>query len=408
MAFEALLAREPVRRLLEALSRDGEEARIVGGAVRNTLMGLAAGDIDIATTCLPGEVMHRVTEAGFKAVPTGLAHGTVTAVLDGVPHEITSLREDVESHGRHATVAFGRDWRSDAARRDFTVNAMSVGLDGTLHDFFGGQEDVRSGRIRFIGDPAQRIAEDYLRILRFFRFSALYSRTGLDKAGFDACIVGREGLLSLSKERLNAELMKLLAAADPAPVISAIAGAGLLTLITGTVPLSASLTRLIAVEQALEIEGDPIRRLACLFVLVREDAERLRGRLRLSNEAFRRLDGIGHGWRFPSPERGERAAKALLYAAGPRGYTDRVLIGFARSGAALNDDDWHALIELPQRYNAPSFPVGGEDLALRGVKRGPDLGDALARVRALWLAEGLPTDRASIDALIVKGLSGPL
>jgi poly(A) polymerase len=406
--LSGLLSKANVQALLALLDRDGEEARIVGGAVRNALIGVDQGDVDMATTALPQEVIRRVTAAGFKAVPTGIDHGTVTVVVDHQGFEVTTLREDVVTDGRHATVAFGRSWEKDAARRDFTVNAMSLSRDGVLHDYFSGREDLKAGRIAFIGEAGQRIEEDFLRILRFFRFSAFYIRTGLDEAGFAACIAKREGLLTLSKERINAELMKLLAAPDPSPIITAMAGAGLLSLITGTVPQSATLARMVAVERALDLPPDPIRRLGSLFVLIREDAERLRVRLRLSNEAFRRLDGIGHAWRFLSPARGDNAAKAMLFAAGPRGYADRVLTGFARSGAPLDDEDWHKLISLPKHWHAPSFPVGGEDLALRGMLRGPDMGDVLARIKALWLAEGLPTDRPSIEALIIKGMAGPV
>ena len=195
----AWLQQAPLAPLLAVLDRDGEEARVVGGAVRNTLIGAPPGDIDIATTALPREVMRRVEAAGFKAVPTGIEHGTVTVVAEGRPFEVTTLREDVETFGRHAKVAFGRDWRRDAERRDFTMNALSVSRDGTIYDYVGGLADITERRVRFIGEPSLRIAEDYLRILRFFRFHAAYGRYAPDPAGVAACIAARAGLDHLSR-----------------------------------------------------------------------------------------------------------------------------------------------------------------------------------------------------------------
>ena len=192
------------------LDRDGEEARVVGGAVRNALLGLGADEIDVATTAVPEEVVRRVQAAGFKAVPTGIEHGTVTVVADKIPFEVTTLRQDVETYGRHAKVAFGRDWKADAERRDFTINAFSARADGTVYDYVGGLADLKARRVRFIGDPQQRIEEDYLRILRFFRFHAAYGTSDHpDREGLEACIAGRDGLDHLSRERVRMELMKL-------------------------------------------------------------------------------------------------------------------------------------------------------------------------------------------------------
>src|SRR5580700_10962635 len=213
--------------LLALLDSDGEEARVVGGAVRNTLRAEPVGDIDIATTALPDEVIRRVEAAGFKAVPTGIEHGTVTVVAEGRPHEVTTLREDVETDGRRAKVAFGRDWRRDAERRDFTMNALSVTPDGAVHDYVGGLADLAARRVRFIGEPRARIAEDYLRILRFFRFHAAYAHGPPDPQGLHACIVARDGLRTLSRERVRAELVKLLVAPHAVATLAAMAEAGL-------------------------------------------------------------------------------------------------------------------------------------------------------------------------------------
>src|SRR5579864_1922479 len=239
------LAAPPVGRVLALLDRDGEEARVVGGAARNALMGLAPSDVDIATTAVPEEVMRRAAAAGVKAVPTGIDHGTVTLVVDGTPFEVTTLREDVETFGRKAKVAFGRDWKADAERRDFTMNALSISRDGVVHDYVGGLADLRANRVRFIGDPARRIAEDYLRILRFFRFHASYAHGPPDPAGLHACIVAREGLRTLSRERVRLELMKLLVAPYAVATLAAMAEAGLIELLLGGVPLLASFANMV-------------------------------------------------------------------------------------------------------------------------------------------------------------------
>src|SRR5580700_8523674 len=202
----------PTARVLELLNGHGEEARVVGGAVRNALLKIPIQDIDIATTALPAEVIRRAKAAGIKAVPTGIEHGTVTLVVDGIPFEVTTLREDVETFGRKANVAFGRDWKVDAERRDFTINALSITPGGIVHDYVGGLDDRSQRRLRFIGDPARRIAEDYLRILRFYRIQASYSNGVPDRDGLHACIVARDGLAALSRERVCGELMKLLVA----------------------------------------------------------------------------------------------------------------------------------------------------------------------------------------------------
>src|SRR6184192_351226 len=202
----------PAARVLGLLNGGGEEARVIGGAVRNALLNIPLGDIDIATTALPDEVVRRAKAAGIKCVPTGIHHGTVTLVVDAQPFEVTTLREDTETFGRKAKVAFGRDWIRDAERRDFTINGLSVGADGVVHDYVGGLYDIAARRVRFIGDPDRRIAEDYLRILRFFRFHAAYGEGAPDGAGVAACIAGRAGLHRLSRERIRMEMLKLLAA----------------------------------------------------------------------------------------------------------------------------------------------------------------------------------------------------
>lgn len=396
----------PAARLLAVLNAGAEEARPVGGAVRNALIGLPPGDVDIATTALPDAVVRAVKVAGFKSVPTGIAHGTVTVVVEGRGFEVTTLREDVETDGRRAVVRFGRDWKADASRRDFTVNAMSLTPDGILHDYFGGAADLAAGRIRFIGDPVRRIREDRLRILRFFRFHASFARGEPDTAALEACIAERAGLAELSRERLRMEMMKLVVAARAGETLQVMADAGLLGSLLGGVPFCRDLARLADIERRLGLETEAPRRLGALAVLIREDADRLRERLALSNEEYRRLDGIGHGWHGLDPATGELAAKAALFAAGPRGYRDRVLVAFARSGAAPDDAGWLALAGLAERWKAPAFPISGNDLVARGIPAGPELGSALARLRQAWIAADFPTSNGAIAGLITQLTTG--
>ncbi len=248
----AWLKEATIARLLTLLDRDGEEARVVGGAVRNALMELPVGEIDVATTAVPQEVVRRVEAAGFKAKPTGIEHGTVTAIIDGRPFEVTTLRQDVETFGRKAKVAFGRDWKADAQRRDFTINALSVSADGEIYDYVGGLADIAAQRVLFIGDPGQRIAEDYLRILRFFRFHAWYGNGAPDAAGLHACIAARSGLDTLSRERVRMEMLKLLLAPHATPTLAVMAEAGILGTVLGGVPLLASFENTAKAEAGID------------------------------------------------------------------------------------------------------------------------------------------------------------
>src|SRR5260221_3764784 len=290
-------------RVLALLNGDGEEARVVGGAVRNALLKIPTGDIDIATTALPDEVVRRAKIAGIKCVPTGIDHGTVTLVVDAQPFEVTTLRQDTETYGRKARVAFGRDWVRDAERRDFTINGLSVDAAGYVHDHVGGLADIEARRVRFIGDAAQRIAEDYLRILRFFRMHAAYGAGAPDRAGYLACIAGRAGLSNLSAERVRMEMLKLLVADGAEGAVTAMADAGLLLTIVGGITYTGPFAAMISAERALGLAPDPVRRLAALAVAVTEDAQRVAARLRLSNAETKMLDSMGHRWwRFAGME----------------------------------------------------------------------------------------------------------
>jgi poly(A) polymerase len=389
----------PLGDLLAVLDSTGEEARVVGGAVRNALLGLPLGDIDVATTAPPSEVTHRAQTAGFKVVPTGIEHGTVTVVADKRAFEVTTLREDVETFGRHAKVAFGRDWKHDAERRDFTINALSVSRDGTVHDYVGGLADIDARRVRFIGDPAQRIAEDYLRILRFFRFHAAYGDGEPDPEGVAACIAARAGLDGLSRERIRMEVMQLLVAKRATATLAAMAEAGLLEQVLGTVPLLASLANLVKLETELALAPDAVRRLAALAVSVTEDAERLRERLRLANVEYECLISMADQWRNVSPQAPEQDGRALLYRLGRERFVDRVLFAWARSSEGAADEHWRALVTLPQRWSAPTFPLKAADLIARGVAKGPRLGTALAVAEEAWIAADFPVDPAAVNAI---------
>ena len=309
------LKRPETGRVFAALAAPGVETRAVGGAVRDTLLGLKVTEIDLATTALPEQVMTLARKAGLKAVPTGIEHGTVTVIADGVPFEVTTLRRDVETFGRHATIAFTEDWEEDARRRDFTINALYAGSDGTVFDPLSGYADLVAGRVRFIGDAEARIKEDYLRILRFFRFNAYYGKGPLDPDGLQAAVKLRGGIDQLSAERVAAELRRLLVAPQAMRAIEALFDYGLLSGLLGSVPRLERLNRVIAIEEALGLVPDAMVRLAALAVFVAEDAERLAARLRLSNaeQAVLALGATEHA-ETGLPD--EEAAKRELYRLG--------------------------------------------------------------------------------------------
>jgi len=406
LADAAWLTSGPLRRVLDILDRDGEEARAVGGAVRNALMGLPVHEIDVATTAVPDEVIRRAEQADIRTVPTGIDHGTVTLLVNGQPFEVTTLREDVETFGRKARVAFGRDWKRDAERRDFTMNALSVSRDGVVHDYVGGLADVTARHVRFIGDPATRIEEDYLRILRFFRFHAAYGEGEPDKAALAACIAGRDGLEALSRERVRAELLKLLVAKRAPSAIADMADAGLLVRILGGVPLPGSLEKMTQIETAMRLAPDAIRRLGALTLFVTEDAERLFQKLRMSNGECQQLLSMADRWWRITGDMISREAQTILYQTGPVSFVDRVLLAWSRSQDTADDSRWHALVSLPERWTIPVFPISANDLMARGVAKGPTLGGALRAAEAAWIKAGFPLDPASIAAIADQAAKG--
>jgi tRNA nucleotidyltransferase/poly(A) polymerase len=392
------LSSGPTARVLELLNGNGEEARVVGGAVRNVLLKLPVGEIDIATTAVPAEVMRRAKAAGIKSVPTGIEHGTVTLVVDAQPFEVTTLREDTETFGRKAKVAFGRDWVRDAERRDFTINGLSVDADRVVHDHVGGLEDIEARRVRFIGDPGKRIAEDYLRILRFFRIHAAYGVGEPDRAGYLACIAARAGLAGLSAERVRMEMLKLMVADGAAGAVTAMADGGLLLLILGGVAYAGPFVAMIAAEHALGLAPDPVRRLAALAVAVTEDAKRLGSRLRLTNNETKALDSMGHRWwRLAGMD--EAIARRRLYRLGAERYRDRLMLAWARAGRDASSASWRELALLPQRWSAPKFPLKAADFIARGIAEGPALGQVLALAEDAWLAANFPLEESVLKVI---------
>jgi poly(A) polymerase len=366
-----------------ALAAKGHDARAVGGAVRNALTDQPVTDVDIATVALPAEVVAAAEVAGVKAVPTGLDHGTVTVIANGRPHEVTTLRKDVATHGRHATVAFTDDWTADARRRDFTVNALYCSAGGELFDPLGGHADVVARRVRFIGDPVARIREDYLRILRFFRFNAAFGRGAPDAAALSACVRERDGLAILSAERVRQELMRLLAAPRAAEIVGVMFDYGLIASVLGAAPRLSLLARLAAIETANGLAPDPVLRLAVLAGAVIDDVDRLRDRLRLSNDEADVLALAAADVRDLSSE---RAAKACLYAEGAAAYRRRVLLAWVASGDAPDSETWRGRLTLPDRWSVTRLPIGGDAVIALGVPAGPRIGELLRQLEGWWIA----------------------
>lgn len=393
-----------VVQVLAALQRDGEAARFVGGCVRDALLGRAAKDVDLATPLAPDEVMARLADVGVKAIGTGLDHGTVTAVLDdpAVNHiEITTLREDVETYGRHAKVAFTDNWADDAARRDFTINALFCDPDGTVYDPVDGLDDLAVGRVRFVGDPETRIREDTLRLLRFFRFQAAYGKPPADTRAIAACRELAPLMDGLSGERVAGELLKLLAAPQPAVVMSLMAAEGILSHVVAAKPC---LDRLAALTDIDGDDPDPVRRLAAAFDGTATEIAALAARLKLSRVQTRRLESLIDDGSWPTPAWSEMDLRGLLYRLGRDGFCDVVLVAWADAIARGHVTDrarWSAALGLVREWPLPRLPIGGDDALAAGVAAGPEVGAVLAAVEDWWIAGGLVADRAA--CLVVLG-----
>jgi poly(A) polymerase len=391
------LVRPATRAVFAALTSQGAEARAVGGAVRNALMGTPVKDVDIATTALPPDVMRLAAQAGLHAVPTGLEHGTVTVVAEHVPFEVTTLRKDIETFGRHARVTFTTDWTEDARRRDFTMNALYCGAEGTVHDPLGGYPDLKARRVRFIGDARERIREDYLRILRFFRFLAEYGNAAApDPDGLAAAIAETSGLAGLSGERIRAELLALLAAPGAVDAVRAMSQAGLVAPLLGWPGDVDLLARLKGIEDALGRNVDPVLRLAALALGHPGGPAGLQKRLRLSAAETARLAQAGARDPAFDPETSQRTAQAFLYRHGAQAFVDGALVAWARSGDAPASQPRARRVSLPERWRAPECPVRGADVLALGLAPGAEVGRVLAAFEDWWIAQGFPTDAKQV------------
>jgi len=417
----------PTRAVMAALAEGGAEARFVGGCVRDTLMAAFGGraevvrDIDIATDAAPERVMELLKRAHIKVVPTGIEHGTVTAVVDGKPFEITTLRRDVETFGRRARVAFTDDWKEDAARRDFTINAMFLAADGRVFDPFGGLDDIVTGRVRFVGEAKARIEEDVLRLLRYFRFYAHFDRPPPDAEALAACKALAPKLPTLSGERVHAELFKLLAAPDPAETLGLMAREGILAHV---LPEAESIPRLAALtvieHQVLLRESDPLLRLAAALTGGVSEASSVAARLRLSNRERERLMALMSSAPV-APPLDERALRRFLQRQGRDRFVDHLLLNWAEArlgesahhpeetgeGGTLDDVPWLALYEAARGWTPVAFPIKGEDAVKCGVPPGPLVGELVRAVEEWWADEDFRPDRAACLAQL-KALVGAL
>lgn len=375
-------------RLIAALGGD-DEARLVGGAVRDSMLGLPVADIDVATIHLPEEVMQRLKAAHIKTIPTGIAHGTITAVANDVVIEVTTLRRDVETDGRRATIAFSGDWMEDAARRDFTINALyAENGTGAVHDYFGGLADLEARKVRFIGEPLERIAEDHLRILRYFRFHGRFGVGEPDASALDACRARANDLMALSRERISSELLKILALPNPVPVVQLMFDNGIFTPILPEVTAIAPYAAFVAVEDRSGLGRHAIRGLAALIAPDPAVADKLGKRLRLSNAQAKRLSlaaaRTADDLAAPEP---------LAYRVGTQSAVDRLLL-LGDTGAAQRIANWPV----------PALSIRGADILAAGVQSGPEVARILHAVEAQWIAAGFP-DEATQRALLAQAVS---
>ena len=374
-----LPGRQGLAKLVSVLGSGEGETRLVGGAVRDTLAGEEVKDIDLATRLAPQDVVLRLEKAGIKAVPTGIAHGTVTAVLSSGPVEVTTLRRDVSTDGRRATIAYTDDWREDAARRDFTINALYADPEtGEIFDYFGGVDDLAAGIVRFIGEPFQRIAEDHLRILRFFRFHARFGKGSPDAASLAACAARANDLMALSRERIADELIKLLTLPEPVETVRLMLTHRIFAPVLPEIVSAAGLAALIAIEDA----ADPVRRVSSLLPADPDKTGAVAKRLKLSKLATKRL--VLAAAREAADAINPRA---LAYRIGLEGARDRLMLG-GHAAALATLDGW----------TIPIFPLTGGAIVARGIKAGPDVARLLQAAEAQWLAEGFP-DAARAEAI---------
>jgi len=381
--------RRGMARLLDALGADEGLTRYVGGAVRDELLHLPVNDVDLATRLKPEDVVARLEAVKIRAVPTGIDHGTITAVSSGHVVEVTSLRRDVSTDGRRATIAFTDDWKEDAARRDFTINALLADpRTGEIFDYFGGLDDLEGRRVRFIGDPYRRIAEDHLRILRFFRFHARFGSGDPDAAALNACTARANDLMALSRERIADELLKLLAVPDPTPTVQLMLDRAILKPVVPEIERGAAsrLAALVNAERDAEIEPDTVRRLSALLPRDPVVAEKVAVRLKLSTKMRKRLA-------CSADEDLDANPNALAYYVGRTCAIDRLLLA-GRTREAANAANWQV----------PALPIGGGELIKRGLEPGPVVAKTLRAVERTWVESGFP-DNAELERIIAQAVA---
>lgn len=386
LPLQGLADREGMRELIRALGES--DVRYVGGCVRDTLLGLPISDVDLATRLRPEVVMERLASAGIRSIPTGIDHGTVTALIPSGPVEVTTLRRDVATDGRRATIAYTEEWEEDAARRDFTINALSADpTSGKLFDYFGGLADLERRRVRFIGDPLTRIAEDYLRILRFFRFHARFGQKQVDDAALEACRARTNDLMALSRERIADELLKLLALSNPAPAVRLMLDNRILKPVLPEIGLKGveKLEILIRREAAAQIAPEALRRLAALIPPEPDNAAAIAARLRLSKKALKRLVSAASGL----ASRG-RGPHILAYEIGLEEAIDRLLLG---------DEDAAQSIDALADWKRPKLAIGGGELVAMGLKAGPAVASTLKAIERDWGGRGFPAGAEEQRAL---------
>jgi poly(A) polymerase len=392
---------------MRALTRDGGAARFVGGAVRNALLREPIGDVDIATPLPPDEVIDRLKQSGLSAIPTGIEHGTVTAVSSGTPFEVTTLRRDVSTDGRRATVAFTTEWSEDAARRDFTINALYASEDGQIFDYFGGLEDLKARRVCFVGDPRTRIREDYLRILRLFRFHAWYGKGELDAGAFAAATAEKAGLKLLSGERVQKELLRLLEAKSPILALRAMQDSSILAEILPSDLQFDRVARLLDIETAGRRKPDNLLRLAALLPDDAKAARRLSQALKLSNADKERLIEAVEPDNRINASLSSREARQLLYRLGRQCFVDQMLLRWSDVQRDPKDGNWRKLLKLAESWKKPELPIDGRDVMAKGIDEGPKIGTTLRALEEEWIEADFAPDRRALLKRLKETINQP-
>jgi poly(A) polymerase len=393
---EAWMRNPATQAVMGVLTANGGAARFVGGSVRNALLGREVSDVDIATPLVPQEVIRRLEAAKIGAVPTGIEHGTVTAVANGKPFEVTTLRRDVETDGRRAVVAFTTDWKEDSLRRDFTFNALYADENGEIFDYHNGVADLEAGRVRFVGDATMRIREDYLRILRLFRFHAWYGKGEMDEEALRASAAQKSGIAKLSGERIQKEMLRLLEAPDPTAMLRTMAASGILTEVISFELNIARLERLVAIDEANFFPPDAVLRLAAMLPADVAKIDALADRWKLSNFDRERLEDLAGASEKIVSYLSIREVRKLLYRLGPQRFSNRVFLRWAEDRKMSNAIQWRALLQHRDAWQPPAFPLTGRDVMAAGVPEGPLVGRILGEVEEWWIDSDFTDDEFSL------------